>query len=180
MWSSVFSSPYQPLDRNKKQIRLVTLKPNEKWYAKPECELSTVSLSDKPAYTAISYVWGKNLWRTSIFLNGQSFKITWNLYCGLLRLRNDRRPWTFWIDAICINQDDKRERASQVQLMREIYSNAASTVVYLGEHFTSILAMKLLSDFPSDGDHQRMLELGHSVKLTKHWRALEAMISNEY
>lgn len=38
-----------------------------------------------------------------------------------------------WIDAVCINQDDIEERGAQVQLMRRIYKNARSVVVYIGE-----------------------------------------------
>lgn len=38
----------------------------------------------------------------------------------------------FWIDALCINQEDLQERAVQVQLMGKIYRQAILTVVWLG------------------------------------------------
>jgi hypothetical protein len=38
-----------------------------------------------------------------------------------------------WIDAVCINQDDLAERASQVRFMARIYSHASCVVVWLGE-----------------------------------------------
>lgn len=38
-----------------------------------------------------------------------------------------------WIVQICNNQQDFRERASQVALMTKIYSNAAKVLVHLGE-----------------------------------------------
>ncbi|KAJ4362901.1 hypothetical protein N0V83_010018 [Neocucurbitaria cava] len=38
----------------------------------------------------------------------------------------------FWVDAICINQKDVRERNHQVPLMKEIYSRAAGVTVWLG------------------------------------------------
>ncbi|KAF7870193.1 uncharacterized protein EAF02_009383 [Botrytis sinoallii] len=39
----------------------------------------------------------------------------------------------FWIDAICINQDDLDERSQQVLLMGSIYKNASRVTVWLGE-----------------------------------------------
>lgn len=38
----------------------------------------------------------------------------------------------FWIDAVCINQQDVDERSIQVPLMREIYQGADRVVVWLG------------------------------------------------
>lgn len=50
-----------------------------------------------------------------------------------------------WIDALCINQQDKDERASQVRLMGQIYSSAASIAIWIGPVYEeSALAMQLL------------------------------------
>ena len=38
---------------------------------------------------------------------------------------------TLWIDAICINQDDHKEKQKQVQLMREIYFCSNRLIVWL-------------------------------------------------
>jgi hypothetical protein len=43
-------------------------------------------------------------------------------FCGLL-----------WADAICINQEDHVERSKQVVMMGEIYSQARTVIVWLGE-----------------------------------------------
>lgn len=179
-WTSPSPSPYRDLDRGKKEIRLVTLKPRRGWSVRPECELSTVSIDEKPVYTALSYVWGPRVLRNSILLNGKDFKVTDSLYCALLRLRDKTQPCTLWIDAICINQGDREERASQVRLVREIYSSAASTVVYLGEKGPSTLPMELLKMLPSDGNPYNMRELAYNAELSKHWRDLSLMIKNEY
>jgi hypothetical protein len=53
----------------------------------------------------------------------------------------------YWIDAICIDQDSVLERNHQVQMMRQIYSNAVSVSVWLGEvdqALTSDIAMEHL------------------------------------
>ncbi|KAH7391698.1 heterokaryon incompatibility protein-domain-containing protein [Pyrenochaeta sp. MPI-SDFR-AT-0127] len=41
-------------------------------------------------------------------------------------------PNAFWIDAICINQDDNAERSSQVRLMGELYRSARLVLGWLG------------------------------------------------
>ncbi|KAJ4374357.1 hypothetical protein N0V83_003098 [Neocucurbitaria cava] len=38
-----------------------------------------------------------------------------------------------WIDAICIDQSNLEERASQVAMMKDIYSNASGVVIWLGD-----------------------------------------------
>lgn len=61
--------------------------------------------------------------------------MTANLHSALLHLRpangDDRRP--LWIDAICINQNDREERSQQVAMMREIYASATQVIIWLGE-----------------------------------------------
>ena len=42
------------------------------------------------------------------------------------------RTRTLWIDAVCINQADIVERSQQVAQMKDIYSNGASNLIYLG------------------------------------------------
>lgn len=42
-------------------------------------------------------------------------------------LENQSSIWTpllLWIDSICINQKDREEKVSQIQLMKNIYSNS--------------------------------------------------------
>ncbi|KAJ4299542.1 hypothetical protein N0V90_004788 [Kalmusia sp. IMI 367209] len=41
----------------------------------------------------------------------------------------------FWIDAICINQEDDLEKSSQVALMGEIYKKAVNAIVWLGSTY---------------------------------------------
>jgi hypothetical protein len=56
------------------------------------------------------------------------------LWDFLLQIR-DHKEWNrrwFWIDAICINQQDTRERNTQVSIMRQIYATAENVVVWLG------------------------------------------------
>ena len=47
---------------------------------------------------------------------------TQNLYQALKHLRSEFRSRIFWIDAICVNQEDLVERSKQVQRMSDIYT----------------------------------------------------------
>jgi hypothetical protein len=54
-----------------------------------------------------------------------------SLQCDIVR-EADNGPYSIWVDAICINQQDHKEKASQIPLMGRIYSAARLVVAYLG------------------------------------------------
>jgi hypothetical protein len=59
-----------------------------------------------------------------------------------------------WIDAICINQADSAERGLQLNKMRELYSEALSVVIWLGEESEdSEKAINLLETLSRLSDH---------------------------
>jgi hypothetical protein len=55
-----------------------------------------------------------------------------NLLVALQYLRHLENIRTLWIDAICINQEDLRERSTEVSRMGSIYHNAKRVVIWLG------------------------------------------------
>ncbi|KAK6953405.1 hypothetical protein Daesc_005709 [Daldinia eschscholtzii] len=83
---------------------------------------------------ALSYVWGESEPTQSNLVDQESFPITRNLYRILQTLRRPNATRAIWVDAICINQSDYREKAHQVRLMRDIYSKAESTIIWLNEN----------------------------------------------
>lgn len=60
------------------------------------------------------------------------FNITRNLHQALNHLRDSEHVKLYWIDALCINQDDLEERAAQVRLIGDMFKQARSTTVWLG------------------------------------------------
>lgn len=90
-------------------------------------------LSSKPDYEAISYVWGDPESTETIYCNGLQLKITVNLAHGLRHIRYVSKARTLWADAICIDQNNAKERGHQVQLMANIYTNAREVRVWLGQ-----------------------------------------------
>lgn len=84
-------------------------------------------------YLALSYVWGKSDDNNpEILINEKAFKVTPNLEKALTHLEHEIKL-PIWIDAICINQKDLREKEEQVAQMRNIYHCAVRTIIWLGE-----------------------------------------------
>ena len=99
------------------------------------CTLAVTNLDESPSYFALSYCWGlrSDPEKTKIQCNGAQIKATENLIAAMKRLKATYPKQLFWIDAICINQDDFAERASQVRIMCDIYRSAENVVIDLGE-----------------------------------------------
>ena len=97
------------------------------------CHISTVRLSSRPRYDALSYCWAKPIFNKQIQCNGKSLAITGSLHSALHHLRDHGHSRMLWVDAICINQQDVDERSQQVRLMRYIYQLAVRVRVWLGE-----------------------------------------------
>ena len=95
-------------------LRLLILK---KGWDTVECELKVDNLHGSPDYKALSYVWGDPKDLVEIRCCGQAFSIGSNLHSALKRLRSSTVDRILWVDAICINQADKQERAEQVAFM---------------------------------------------------------------
>ncbi|OTA59644.1 HET-domain-containing protein [Hypoxylon sp. EC38] len=100
-------------------------------------ELDLVDLIYCPAFEALSYTWagetGNNTKPRSIFIGPHWDIIPITVNCDLaLRLLLSKGHMSVWIDSICINQQNPRERSHQVSIMREIYSKASQVIVYLG------------------------------------------------
>ncbi|CAG9945984.1 unnamed protein product [Clonostachys rosea f. rosea IK726] len=84
-----------------------------------------------PNFVALSYAWGDVEKAVDVQVSGHPVRLTRHLYDILQYLSLDESSDFFWIDALCINQDDIDERSAQVLLMREVYSLATSVRVFL-------------------------------------------------
>jgi hypothetical protein len=77
-------------------------------------------------------VWGGDEKPQSISIGNLNLDITQNLYMALLNLRNHDCPRVLWVDAVCIDQENDKEKEVQIPLMAEIYAKATRVVVWLG------------------------------------------------
>ncbi|KAK8113326.1 heterokaryon incompatibility protein-domain-containing protein [Apiospora sp. TS-2023a] len=132
------------------EIRLIRLLPE--YMSMIQCEITHISLNETSdhEYTAISYTWGDPDDTVEIRLNNAWIRVTASLHGALKALRKTDEAVLIWADAICINQSNKTEQSSQVQLMGRIYSRAKSVMVWLGaESHDSDKAFRLMRDLQS-------------------------------
>ena len=126
-----FNYTYSSLD-DKDGIRLMILMPGHK--DKPlKCTITHSSLSNKPVYEALSYVWGAQDTTHTLHCNESVILVGENLFTALLQFRQHDKPRVLWVDKICIDQDNLEERGSQVSFMDRIFKAASKVIVWLGE-----------------------------------------------
>jgi len=122
---------YSPLDPSKDCIRLLSVEASRNVTAL-QCRLTHVNFSDRPRYQALSYMWGDESEKKLILVDGKKFYVTRNLYDAIHFLRRCKPHCLFWIDAICINQDDVHEKNRQIRIMPHIYFRATTVIAWLG------------------------------------------------
>lgn len=86
-------------------------------------------------FESISYCWESDTREKEIIVDGNRIQITTNLEALLRELRHLPEAQTgmgFWVDGLCIDQDNTLERNHQVLLMQRIYSQSLATIVWLG------------------------------------------------
>ena len=146
-------APYQytPLNDDLKEIRLLTLHQGS-FKADIHISIHTVPLTpdNPPTYEALSYVWGSLENPIDIHVGVQTLAVTQNLAEALPYLRYRDRPRVLWIDAICVNQQDPKERSRQVRRMADLSRLADRVVVWLGpEKKDSKYGLRLLEELSS-------------------------------
>lgn len=150
-WSQASSSrlgeerTYQFMPLREGDIRLIRILPVRRTIVR--CEIVHASLSDPPPYAAVSYAWGDPGETREIEVEGVMVRVSVSLHGALQALRERDIAIMVWADALCIDQQNKKERARQVQLMRSIYSKADAVVIWLGpEEDDSIGAVNFMEE----------------------------------
>ncbi|KAI1874567.1 hypothetical protein JX265_004775 [Neoarthrinium moseri] len=137
------------------QIRLIILNPAEDSGESIRVEMVTVPVASLGIYKyeALSYHWGELIAERPVFISSQheqskvgrghapeavrlsrlQLYVHDNLYRALKNLRLRDRKVLLWADALCINQEDTKEKEAQVALMAKIYSKAHRVCVWLGD-----------------------------------------------
>lgn len=91
---------------------------------------------EAPSYEALSYVWGSanqpSYANVSTSQRSGVISITRNLDVALRHLRYKKKPWYLWVDALCINQANIKEKDIQVTKMGTIFATADSVIAWLG------------------------------------------------
>jgi hypothetical protein len=171
---------YQPLNQSTSDIRVLRLLPNNgnsKLKDIPACQIFHTSLDDNPKFVALSYVWGDTTKSRAILVETYTVLVNTNLYEALMALRPSKIPIVIWIDFLCINQLDTKEKGWQVALMGNIYRQAQNVIAWLGP-----------ADESSDGVMDYLNELGQRADACglamgpemciRLWRALASTLQH--
>jgi hypothetical protein len=115
----IYSKP--ALQLQTRDIRVLTLLSGT-FHSDIQCKLATVYLDDDPGFVALSYCWSDTLSPYNIYINGREISVGSSLERALRHMRRVDADVIVWVDAICINQQDDKEKAVQVALMGDIYA----------------------------------------------------------
>ena len=85
-----------------------------------------------PKFVAISYHWGPVKETHGLTTEEGVVGLTGSLYLALHALRDTSSPMTLWVDAICINQNSRQEKRTQIRMMGEIYQRAERVIAWTG------------------------------------------------
>lgn len=143
-----------------------------------------VPISKTPPYIALSYTWGSTKQKVSIEVNGNIFHVTRSLYEALRKLQSRDHEVVCWADALSINQVDRNEVSSQIQMMGSIYSFATSVAMWLGPASRdSDVALELIDKLAkhdaarNDGVVRGLIT---STKNHEGFRAIISLFEREY
>jgi hypothetical protein len=148
-------------------------------------------------YSALSYIWGDGALSKTIILNNRIFRVLESVFAVLEEICHNTKfssgdSW-WWIDSVCISQNDNRERAAQVKLMGRIYQDSYRTIGWLGKcsgntgrvedyAFTkrgdeAIKSLHILNDYHYDitirPNPRRAIEI---VGKLVNWKAVEELL----
>ncbi|KAI0020070.1 heterokaryon incompatibility protein-domain-containing protein [Xylariomycetidae sp. FL0641] len=171
---------YEYKELRAEEFRVLTILPQSRGAI--ECQIRHEQLPDPVAYCAISYAWGDPDDKTSIRIGTVDVPVTVSLHDALFALRREDRPVTVWVDALCIDQSNRKERSQQVRLMTEIYARARSVAIWLGPHYDdSELAMELLKEIATRSeDRQRIRDLISSPAHAREFGAVISLFQRSY
>lgn len=117
------SFKYQPLDSSAQEIRLLWVRQASSPYDLIECSLHITKLDKKTKYVVCESGEIDQPLDFAIFCDDQLCQVSKDVYSRLLRLREWGWQW-IWVENICVNQRNTRERAEQIVITPAIYDQA--------------------------------------------------------
>lgn len=118
-------------------LRLLRVKSSQTHFV--DCEIQKFPLNEAPPFTALSYTWDNQPSYKPVLLNKRVLDVTPNAESFLRQVYmrcfvyGSLAPCWLWIDSICINQKDDKDKSEQVTQMGSIYIQAERIVIWLGE-----------------------------------------------
>lgn len=168
------------------EIRLLQIEPRRLLIG-GTIHASLLHVQPSPAleYDAVSYRWGDPGLTEEILVDGRTMALTKSALQVLLNCRTSWDRKTIWIDAICINQRDFDEKASQIRMMRDIYRNATRVVLYpildwYARAAVPTLMQVLANGMITTGHPRKLRKLAIGQKESRRWHAVVDLFLSEY
>lgn len=192
------------------QVRLLFIKPGA-FADQINASLLVVSDddlgSDHSPYSALSYDWGDGTADNVIVIQDdpdstpvnfigntvdhlqavarertlEVIKVMPNLYEALRHIRSETHSVTLWVDALCINQFDNKEKEEQVLKMAQIYHKAYNVHVWLGSGRPGDLVSNRAMDFIYKViDSDNLSELLTRDKYIEDWASLYELLKSSW
>ncbi|KAH7369228.1 heterokaryon incompatibility protein-domain-containing protein [Plectosphaerella cucumerina] len=123
---------HSALSDNALDFRIVKLHPATDFSDTPRIDVEERPRASAPPYEALSYAWGTNDTGGFVLVSNRKVAVSETVETALRHLRLASAPRLLWIDQLCINQADDREKTHQVGQMHHVYAEAERAVVWLG------------------------------------------------
>jgi len=178
--NSLFWTPkYEYTSIAKDEIRILYIQPGH-GDEQIECEIMSHKRTEDVAYKALSYCWGTDSASCKILVQGSTLYIRNNLFLALQQIRDPNVVVSLWTDALCINQSNNDEKASQVTSLDDVYRRATDVIIWLGENnILTARAFELLAEF----ERTRSIVIihhQHGATIHRKLAALSHLLSQEY
>ncbi|KAF2434005.1 hypothetical protein EJ08DRAFT_556399, partial [Tothia fuscella] len=121
---------FKPLPQLARHIRVIELLPRLGHTTPICCRLILLNLDDpsRKPYDALSYAWSHEE-RVEIFVDKIPHMVSTHLASILRNLcAQEGLTPTLWVDTLCINMQDIKERSQQTSFKKAIYSGAQQVV----------------------------------------------------
>lgn len=120
-------------------LKILDVSTDEDRLCAVSCKLVPWSLGEEdiPRFKAISYTWGDQTDpnnQSRILIKNRVLMVTKNCEDALKQAWTYRREAWYWIDSICIDQHNRKEKAFQVPLMSSIFGTAEHVLACVGQH----------------------------------------------
>lgn len=117
------------------QIRLLQVFRDEETPDQIRCKLVPACLDNMTCqYDAVSYCWGDPTMSHWIRLPNNRYLLITKSVASILRFRvTSETTGHIWIDGLCIDQNDTKEKAQQVRLMGRIFASANTVTAWVGD-----------------------------------------------
>ncbi|KAK7998375.1 hypothetical protein PG989_006415 [Apiospora arundinis] len=121
------------------EIRVLHLQPAVDHDDPLLCSLHHLRLGQGGDFEPLSYCWGDADEMEEITIDAEAvggvlraIPVAQSIAKALRELRLPHKPRRLWIDQLCINQNDRKEKTQQVGLMARVYSEASMVHIWLG------------------------------------------------